>query len=233
MSYSQVAILWDIDGTVSDSFNLGYSSTNEVLKKHGLSAITEDQYHEGTKYCTPTRLAWHVTGNPDDPIGTKLGEEFDELYEKLVSVSTTPLFAGIYSIMQNLKSAYPGIRLGALSNASTNYVKNVLQVNNLDGWFEVALGANDVPAPKPASDGLKKCCEILNVSTSHCVYIGDSPTDGLAASAAGMKGIGVTWGSHPFDIIENKFDLIVSNIDDLQQVIDSFIQSLNNNTPPV
>ena len=42
----------------------------------------------GTKYTTPRRLAWHVTNNPDDPIGVKLGQQFDDLYVKLVSSDT-------------------------------------------------------------------------------------------------------------------------------------------------
>lgn len=223
MDYSHIGIFWDIDGTIADSFHLGYSSTNEVLRNHGLPEVTEEQYHEGTKYCTPTRLAWHVTGNPDDPSGIKLGEEFDELYEKLVSTDTTPLYAGIFELVNNLNEKFPKLKFGALSNASTNYVKNVLTVNKLEATFSVALGANDVPAPKPSGDGLLLCCETIDVLPQHCIYIGDSPTDGLAAQAAGMSSVGVTWGSHPFDKIENKFVRIVHTIDDLKRVLDDFV----------
>jgi hypothetical protein len=56
------AILWDVDGTLSDSYMLGFSSTQKVLSNNGKAAITEDEYHLGTKYTTPRRLSWHVTG---------------------------------------------------------------------------------------------------------------------------------------------------------------------------
>jgi phosphoglycolate phosphatase-like HAD superfamily hydrolase len=82
-------VLWDVDGTMCDSFQLGFSSTRVVLQNNGVKDITEEDYHLGTKYViyhlhsnniiiiisrytTPRRLAWHVTGNPDDPIGMKL-----------------------------------------------------------------------------------------------------------------------------------------------------------------
>ena len=43
-------ILWDVDGTLSDSFQLGFSSTRVVLNNNGIKDITEEDYHLGTKY---------------------------------------------------------------------------------------------------------------------------------------------------------------------------------------
>ena len=48
--------------------------------------------------------------------------------------------------------------------------------------MQVALGADEVPAAKPAADGLLLCCERLGVDPASSVYVGDSPTDGQAAS---------------------------------------------------
>ena len=50
-------IIFDIDGTLCDSFQLGFSATNTVLQKNGIRAITADEYHAGTKWTTPERLA--------------------------------------------------------------------------------------------------------------------------------------------------------------------------------
>ena len=60
---------------------------------------------------------------------------------------------------------------------------------------QVALGADEVPAAKPEADGLLLCCQRLGVEPENSVYVGDSPTDGQAARAAGMKSIGVLWGA--------------------------------------
>lgn len=38
-------------------------------------------------------MAWHVTGNPDDPIGESLGMQFDDLYVDLVSLETVHLMS--------------------------------------------------------------------------------------------------------------------------------------------
>ena len=52
-----------------------------------------------------------------------------------------------------------------------------------------------------------------------CVYIGDSPTDGQAAEAAGMPSIGVTWGSHPEENVRKAFTETVTTVQDLEEAI--------------
>ena len=45
--------------------------------------------------------------------------------------------------------------------------------------------------------------------TQDLVYVGDSPSDGKAARAAGCKSVGVAWGSHPVENLTPQFDIIV------------------------
>lgn len=42
-------VLWDIDGTLCDSFKLGFESTLQVLKMNLIEKIDENQYHLGNK----------------------------------------------------------------------------------------------------------------------------------------------------------------------------------------
>lgn len=222
-----IGIFFDVDGTLADSYKLGFDSTNAVLRKHGKDIIDEASYHEGTKYTTPTRLAWHVTGNPSDPIGIELGRDFDELYVELVSTETASLYDGINDLLHHFHSQHPNTRFAALSNANTAYVEAVLQVNKLTSLFPVALGPDMVPAPKPAKDGLLQICDTLGISPTRCVYIGDSPTDGQAGRAAGMHSIGVTWGSHAESKITPHFATIVKTVSALEKELNHFIQACN------
>ena len=59
-------IIFDIDGTLADSWKLGFDATVVVLEKNGLDPITERIYHEHTVYCTPERLARHAGLIPGD-----------------------------------------------------------------------------------------------------------------------------------------------------------------------
>ena len=226
------AVLWDVDGTLSDSYRLGFDSTNKVLTDVGIT-ISEDQYHQGTKLTTPRRLAWHVTGNPDDPAGIALGQRFDDLYVELVSTETAPFYPGIMDVLNTIvekKSNSIGegspVVLGALSNACGAYVKAVLKVNGVTDRFSIGLGADEVPAAKPQPDGLLMICQQLQLDPTKCIYVGDSPSDGQAATAAGMLSVGVTWGSHPEATVKPAFTETVHTTDDLCKVLLSMLTKM-------
>lgn len=216
------AVLFDVDGTLSDSFSLGYTSTLQVLLRRG-ATITEAQYHAGTKYTTPRRLAWHVTGDPDHEDGIALGEQFDRLYVDLVSAQTAPLYDGILPLLDLI--AQRQVRMGALSNACGAYVRAVVRVNGLDRLFDphARLGADDVPAAKPLPDGLLQLCAAMGLRSEECVYVGDSPSDGAAARAAGMRCVGVTYGSHPEQTVRPAFDHTVASVQELRLLLERML----------
>lgn len=210
-------ILWDVDGTLSDSFLLGFESTQKILMNNGKSSISEEMYHQGTKYTTPRRLAWHVTGNPDDPVGETLGRQFDELYVQLVSPETAPLYPGIKELLVLLNNKK--IKQGALSNACGSYVQAVLLSNHVNNMFSVQYGADDVPAAKPSGLGLLKCCQEISSDPAESIYVGDSPSDGEAAKNAGMVSIGVTYGSHPKEAVRKAFTHSVDTVEELKDLL--------------
>ena len=88
---------------------------------------------------------------------------------------------------------------------------------------KVALGADEVPKAKPAADGLLQCCEKLGVKAGDAVYIGDSPSDGRAARAAGMRSIGVTWGANSRDVLDGQFDVLADDVRGLSKALQGFL----------
>eukprot|EP00536_Pseudo-nitzschia_multiseries_P006388 jgi/Psemu1/192935/e_gw1.134.101.1 len=200
------AIIFDIDGTLADSWKLGFDATLVVLENNNLPLIDEKTYHECTKFSTPQRLARHAGLEPNtllfEQTGNKLATEFDDLYVGLVTTETAGFFPGVQELLRKISSSPLTIKVGCLTNACVAYAHAVLKENNnnddldLLGMCQSIHGADTVAAPKPEPDGLYKVCEELGISMGDSVYIGDSPSDALAADAAGMPSIGVMWGSH-------------------------------------
>eukprot|EP00439_Symbiodinium_sp_Y106_P059759 s1045_g8.t1 len=219
-------ILFDVDGTLVESTELAYSATNEVLETFGHNKITVEDYHRGTKFTTPVRLAWHA-GLAETPetdlaaanaLGTEMGRLFDTTYVALVTPKTVPLFAGLSDLLAAL--AERGTTMGVLSNAAREYVEAVLSANELGKIFPVRHGADSVPKPKPAPDGLLQCCaELGQLEASQYIYVGDGPNDGRAAHAAGMASVGVTWGSCSREELEATFDVVVDTVEELTKVL--------------
>jgi phosphoglycolate phosphatase-like HAD superfamily hydrolase len=239
-------IIFDIDGTLANSWKLGFDATQKVLSNNNIPLITEELYHECTKYCTPDRLARHAGLVPEDGeefqrIGEKLGKEFDDLYVGLVSPITAGFYEGITDLLISLSDE--NVRMGALTNACVAYAHAVLKTNcpianspvvhspNVCGKgiydaFMTIHGADTVEKPKPSPLGLLQCAKELGLSPSECVYVGDSPSDAVAAKSAGMEAIGVLWGSHSEESLRNApFDTIISSVQDLKSILHPFINS--------
>lgn len=141
-----------------------------------------------------------------------------------MSSEITPLFEGIQALVQRIANM-KGIKLGALSNAGGRYVKAVLKTNHIYEDFDVTLGADEVPTPKPSPNGLLYMCKTLGVNPEKCIYIGDSPSDGKAGKAAGMVSVGVSWGSNSRQKLEPSFDYVTDSVAELDQLIDSLVST--------
>lgn len=217
-------LIFDIDGTLADSWKLGFDATQAVLEKNGVDTISEEEYHQGTRYCTPERLARHTGLEPSakdfDEVGQRLGDEFDNLYVDLVSMKTAGFYPGISELLQALPNT---VTLGALTNACVAYAHAVFKVNaegETSADFKSIHGADDVPAPKPSAEGLWLVCKELGLKPEECAYVGDSPSDALAAKNAGMPAIGVLWGSHSEESLKNApFDHLCSTVDELRMLL--------------
>jgi phosphoglycolate phosphatase-like HAD superfamily hydrolase len=226
-------VIWDVDGTLADSWKLGYDATVVVLKNNGVPHISEEEYHQGTVYCTPERLARHAGLEPSDEdfdvVGERLGAEFDNMYVDLVGMDTAGFYPGISNLLNSLSQ---DVRLGALTNACVAYAHAVLKTNcpvmangemedePIYSRFGSIRGADNVPTPKPSPDGLFEVCKDLGLQPDECIYVGDSPSDGAAAKAAGMGAIGVLWGSHPEENLRKApFDHLCSTVEELQALM--------------
>lgn len=234
-------VIFDVDGTLADSWKLGYDATLAILEKHNIPTISAETYHECTRYATPDRLARHAGLLPGDDqyeqVGQKLAQEFDDLYVGLVSTSTAPFFQGIHELLHSIPSH---VMIGALTNAAERYAHAVLETNcpelnpaieSFSGGslpsnspvykrFQSIRGADTVPQPKPAPDGLLQVCQELGVSPAECIYIGDSPSDGSSAENAGMPAIGVLWGSHNEESLKQApFSKLCRSVEELQSLL--------------
>ena len=57
------------------------------------------QYHAGTKFPTAERFSWHLSGAFSDPMGARLGRQFDDLHLDMVNEQTTGFYPGITEML--------------------------------------------------------------------------------------------------------------------------------------
>ena len=103
---NRVGVVFDIDGTLADSFRLGFDATNVVLQRNAFPPISEADYHDNCIYVTPERMARHAVGEHDEDLGKRLGAEFDREYIALVSTETAGFYPGLRPLLERLRAVW-------------------------------------------------------------------------------------------------------------------------------
>lgn len=85
------------------------------------------------------------------------------------------------------------VRLGIVTNKERDTTAITLAHFGLSDWFGVVVTAEDVPAPKPAPDGIRLALSQLGHREGPVLLIGDTLNDVRAAKAAGIDIVQALW----------------------------------------
>ena len=216
-------ILFDLDGTLVDS-----APDLALALNHMLTTLKRKPFH------TETIRSWVGNGAQtlvkrglcgssivDEDIDPELFEQaleiFLQFYAQNLCVHTL-IYPHVTVTLNTLKSK--GYRLALVTNKPYDFIDPLLEGLALTGLFELSLGGDTLAKKKPDPMPLLHVCERLNVDVSECVMVGDSKNDILAAQAAKMHSIGVTYGYNYNEHISHyKPDYVVERIDKIIPLI--------------
>jgi phosphoglycolate phosphatase len=178
----KIGILFDLDGTLLNTLEDLYSSTNHVLREFGYPERTLDEVRRFVGNGARRLFEQAVPAGVDPEPAL---EAFQRWYPDHCQIKTRA-YDGIPEALEILKEKYP---LAIVSNKPDPAVK-VLCADYFPGIF--ARGESTDCPRKPAPDMVFKAMEAIGVET--CIYVGDSEVDILTARNAGVKCLSVTWG---------------------------------------
>jgi len=184
------AVIFDLDGTLADTLTDLAEAMNYALQQLDCPAhpVQAYRYMVGSGRRQLCRAAL-----PDDR---------QDLLDRSMALMTeyyakhcfdhTVLYDGVAEMLGRLNEM--NIPLAVLSNKPDNFVQ--LTVSRLMGQFQFAavVGEDDKLARKPAPDGALLIAKRMRIQPEHIVYLGDTSIDMQTAQAAGMFGVGATWG---------------------------------------
>jgi phosphoglycolate phosphatase len=174
------AVLFDFDGTLIDSYPAITASVNFVRAAHGLPPLAEEEVRRhvgrGAAY-----LMEHTVG--PESVAADLARY--RAHHPTVMVAGTHLLPGAREAITGLKKS--GRRVGLCSNKPRAFSLELLNHMDLLAAFDVVLGPEDVPHPKPAPDLLLLAMQRLAVPATETLYVGDMTVDIQTARAAGVS----------------------------------------------
>lgn len=90
----------------------------------------------------------------------------------------------------------------------------------LTDHIEVAASLEDTTEHKPDPAPLLHGARFLGADPASCVYVGDATVDVLAAQAAGMASVAVTWGAGtPEDLVAAGPDHLCRSVEELRTLL--------------
>ncbi len=190
------AVVFDLDGTLLDSIDDLADSMNVALDALCFSHVTVGQCKVFVGDGVQT-FASRAMGGATDAAQIDACVEMMQAYYADNWANKTRPFDGIAEMLDALTKL--DIPMCVLSNKPHEYTK--LCVAKLLGrWgFRIVQGVSDTCPPKPDPAGAIDVAARLGLAPSELLYVGDTNTDMQTAAAAGMYGLGVTWGYRTAD----------------------------------
>ena len=183
-------ILFDMDGTVLDTLQDLWASTNAVLRELGKPERTIDEIRSfvGNGAANQLRRAMPA-GSSDEAVADALSR-YQTYYAAHCRDHTRP-YDGIVPALRALAAA--GKRLAVVSNKPDRAVK-LLSAAHFGELMGVAIGETPERRRKPAPDTVLAALDALGAAKDGAVYVGDSEVDVATARNAGLPLIAVSWG---------------------------------------
>lgn len=182
-------LLFDLDGTLVDSYAAITASVNYVRRLYGKGPLSLEEVKEKVGWGLENLLAKVVPGAPKE----EAARAFKAHHAK-VMYAKTKLMPGVAETIPVLFRA--GLKLGVVSNKPEEFVRALLSHFGLASFFAVMLGPESAPQPKPHPAPLLKALEKMGLSPAEALYVGDMTVDIEAARRAGMRVWVVATGSH-------------------------------------
>ena len=188
------AVLFDLDGTLTNTLKDISTAMNHALRLHGLPEFAEQDYcylvGDGAK-----KLAERAVRDRQE-LAQAVRETYQAYYETHAMVATRP-YDGIPELLAALSAR--GLKLCVLSNKPDADTKNVVAHYFPDVDFALVRGQVEGVPVKPDPSGALAVAAQMGVHPDEFLYLGDTSVDMTCARNAGMHPVGVLWGFRKAD----------------------------------
>ena len=203
-------LLFDLDGTLADSFRPIRESFNHMLRRFGMRR--ELSYQESLKLVGGPleESVARLLPAEDVAFGTAL---FREHYASIYLDLTVPM-PGATLLLE--KMAERGLPQGVITNKLGSSARAIVRHFGWDRHLSLCLGEGDGLPLKPDPAMILSAAHQFGMSPDQILFVGDSPYDFGAARKAGSRIALVSTGTHPREeLAAMQPDLMVEGLEEL------------------
>lgn len=204
--------IFDLDGTLVDSYSAIHESLNAVLLAFSRPAISLERCRRMVGHGLEVLIAGAV-GRENVAEGVHI---FRERY-RVVGPERTSLLHGADEVTAELRLR--GVPLAIASNKPTVFSRQLLDALGLLDRFVEITGPDLGFAAKPAPGMVLRLLEDLGAPAAECLFVGDMPVDVETARAAGLKVAVLPTGSSTREELEQtRPDYLLTKLADVLEL---------------
>lgn len=188
------AVFFDLDGTLLDTARDFAYAINLMLARDQKPPMNFNLFRKEVYGESKRMISYAYNMDETHPEFEQIRQDFLHTYHQY-SRTLTQFFPGVALLLDTLDENK--IPWGIITSKPTWLAKPIISHFGLDKRASIIIMGDTLPLVKPDPAPLLYACEKTNVLPENAVYIGDLHTDVMAAKAAGMKSIAVTFGYHP------------------------------------
>ena len=187
------AILFDLDGTLTNTSLDICDNVNLTMRKFGYGEITVEEVKLFVGYGAKRLIESSLKGEKCDNI-----DEVVSFYNNAYNFCGSPktyVYEGMIDLLKKLKK--DGYKLAIISNKPQDGTTEVCKTFFSEIEFDSVFGQRDGIKPKPDRACVDITLNELGVKAEEAIFVGDSDVDAMTAINAEVDGICVLWGYRP------------------------------------
>lgn len=205
------AVLFDLDGTLVDSYTALTEAVNHARRTHGLHELSSMRIKEFVGDGVE-RLLQRAFERTD--IARSVVDAFESRYDE-VCCDESKVLADVDATLDKLSEL--GVEMAVCTNKPTIFSKKILDFLDLSRHFRAIVGPDLAGARKPDAKHLAVTLESVSCTPAQALFVGDMPIDVRAARNSGIDVAVVSTGSatreqlvaaEPDHVLERFGDLI-------------------------
>lgn len=184
-------LVFDLDGTLTDTSEDIASSVNFVRRQEGLLPLTTAEVLRQVGRGAPHLIRETLpAGTADAERLPGLLAMFQDHYLKHQGEHSR-LYPGIREAVSTLSERYD---LYVLSNKRQDATSNEVRAHGIERFFRHVWGAGAFPRLKPDPAGVSEAIALSGLTPARALMVGDLNVDMLTGANARVRTIHVTWG---------------------------------------
>ncbi len=190
--------IFDFDGTLVDSTPGIIDVMKVVVDEYQFEEGILEEWRHLVGVPLPKQMAI-IFPDRDEDFHLEVANRYRAIYDTM-AIEICPPFPHMKPLLRNLKDA--GVVVTIASSKRSNLVQVVIDHHDLNDYFAMVVGAQEVTHHKPHPESVHITVAKLDIPHEHTIVIGDSTFDLDMARNAGVDAIGVTTGVHTKEMLE-------------------------------